>query len=302
MGIFLGDVEPSKIFVWGSQVASVWAWDTKVRPVIKDAYIDFLLVAWGWAWGRSRYAYGWGGWGAWWLICCLWYLLDTTTCVTIWAWGVWSNTQCLGTCGSGCDSCFWSIVAYWGWGGWGANTAYSAWCPWADGWSWWGSVNNTCASWCSWQWKRGWKYWGNVGTWGWGGGYWSVWCDWCTVSVGCWWNGWQWLCSDISWEYVWYASGGWGGWCGYGGSSCGGWCWWALNCAWIQASCYWSWGWGGGQTNKAACCYKWWDGCQWVFIARYPANCNYNITWGTKYECNWYCIHCFTSDWTLSLW
>lgn len=32
MGIFLWDTAPSKIFIGSSEVASVWAWDTKVRP------------------------------------------------------------------------------------------------------------------------------------------------------------------------------------------------------------------------------------------------------------------------------
>lgn len=32
--IFIWDTAPSKIFVWWSEVASVWAWDTKVRPSI----------------------------------------------------------------------------------------------------------------------------------------------------------------------------------------------------------------------------------------------------------------------------
>ena len=35
MWIFLWDTAPSKIFIGSSEVASVWAWDTKVRPTIQ---------------------------------------------------------------------------------------------------------------------------------------------------------------------------------------------------------------------------------------------------------------------------
>ena len=42
MGIFLWDTAPSKIFVWWSEVASVWAGDTKVRPSIK--YKTYTIV------------------------------------------------------------------------------------------------------------------------------------------------------------------------------------------------------------------------------------------------------------------
>ena len=34
MGIFLWTSEPSKIFVWWSEVASIWAGDTKIRPTV----------------------------------------------------------------------------------------------------------------------------------------------------------------------------------------------------------------------------------------------------------------------------
>lgn len=73
-----------------------------------------------------------------------------------------------------------------------------------------------------------------------------------------------------------------------------GWAWWRARChAW-----WWGWAWC---TASSLCCLAWWNWCQWVFIARYPANCWYNISWWCKYECNWYCIHCFTQDWTLTV-
>jgi hypothetical protein len=38
-----------------------------------------------------------------------------------------------------------------------------------------------------------------------------------------------------------------------------------------------------------------------VFILRYPTSAWYNMTWGCKYTCWNYTIHCFTSDWTLTV-
>jgi hypothetical protein len=36
-------------------------------------------------------------------------------------------------------------------------------------------------------------------------------------------------------------------------------------------------------------------------MVRYPTACNYNITWWNKYT-DWnYTIHCFISDWTLTI-
>lgn len=57
MGILVWDTAPSKIFVWWSEVASVWAGDTKVRPVTPpylcftaNSYSTIKLVRYGSAW------------------------------------------------------------------------------------------------------------------------------------------------------------------------------------------------------------------------------------------------------------
>ena len=43
--IFIWDTAPSKIFVWWSEVASVWAWDTKVRPT-SQPFWDDITISW----------------------------------------------------------------------------------------------------------------------------------------------------------------------------------------------------------------------------------------------------------------
>lgn len=63
---------------------------------------------------------------------------------------------------------------------------------------------------------------------------------------------------------------------------------------WCDATYYWWWGWWGSNTY-------WWNWCQWIFIIRYPTACNYCISWGTKYTCWDYTIHCFTSSWPLTV-
>lgn len=45
MGIFLWDTAPSKIFVGGSEVASVRAWDTKVRPMWPEECVIYKIKA-----------------------------------------------------------------------------------------------------------------------------------------------------------------------------------------------------------------------------------------------------------------
>lgn len=43
MSIFLWDTAPSKIYVWSSEVASVWAWDVKVRPTGWTPWANTIL-------------------------------------------------------------------------------------------------------------------------------------------------------------------------------------------------------------------------------------------------------------------
>lgn len=279
----------------GVKIDKIYVWTKQVRPVV--AIIDFIL-AWGWgAWGRSNFR-SWGWWWAGWLIHCeLHELLSWSYCVVIWAWGTWSNTQYLAACWSGGDSCFGDIVAYWGWGGWGqyACSTGSAWASW---WSWWGSsaCNTTRAVGCDWQWNMGWGW--CQCRWWWGWWYCCAWNN-ATSSWNYGWSWWCWYYSEISWVGVRYSSGGSGWYLCTTAAVCWGWAWWACRVNWWNATTYWSW-WGWAWcTNSSSVCCKWWDWCQWVFIVRYPTACWYHITWWTKYECNWYCIHCFTSDWTL---
>jgi hypothetical protein len=48
----------------------------------------------------------------------------------------------------------------------------------------------------------------------------------------------------------------------------------------------------------------WW-GCQWVVDICYPADWSYWFSsatwWNCCYECDWMCVHRFTSDWTFCI-
>lgn len=304
MGVSIGTADITCAYVGSSPLSAIYVWDTKVRPTIVEAYIDFLLI-WGWGWGGNYW--GWGGAG--WVIQCSNYLICTwsynveigegwISCVS---WdGVWHN---------GWNSLFDSNIAYWGWGGAG-STVWANWRSWG---SWGGGAmgSRTKNPWawgsgCAWQWNNGGSWHKCSGTWG-GGWAWAAGGNAPCRKPWNWGNGIQ---SDISGEMLWYAWGG--GWLDQYTWNCigvGG-CGWGWNglfyaCSAAQknatnASYYWG---GGGATidsYNTGNCYS--RGCQWIFIARYPASCWYNITWGTKYECNWYCIHCFTSNGTLTVW
>lgn len=294
--------EISSVYLWTNSNIEVYAWVDKIRPIIKDATIEWLLVWWGGAWGRARCrAWGWGGAGG--LIYCASETLPiwTCCCVVIWAWGTGAASSYNPANYKWGNSCFGSVVAYWGWG-WGWMCAYNRWCAWAAwGSGWWGAACN--AAWgtrcdasygnCGWAWYNT--------TWGWGWGAWGAWCPANWAGNYYWWAWWCWCTSSISGVSVVYAAGwGWGGCTGRSNSQWGG-CGWCYRVAWCAATTYWSW-WGWAWcTASNTCCMAWGSGCQWVFIARYPSNCKFNVTWGTKYECNWYCIHCFTSNWTLTV-
>lgn len=266
--------------------------------------IDWLLVWWWWAWGRSCCrSWGWWGWG--WVVHCESYDLRNNQCIIIGSWGVWQTTCHLADCWKWGDSCFWSIVAYgWGWGG--GMCCCTVWSPWGNGWSWGWASSCTCAWWTAvdGQWKKwatGTNYLGSW--WGWYTCPWKTWC-YCsyTTTAACYWGiGWCGYCSDISWTAVRYANG-WSWWgCKSTPWMCGGGAWgcYTSACAcWKNATTPWSW--GGGAWNNACKC-PWWNGADGIFIARYPTACWYNITWGCKYTCGDYTIHCFTSNWTLEI-
>lgn len=257
---------------------------------------DYLLVWWGGAWWRWFCCWGWGGWWGWWIV----YrenekIPSWSYCVQIWTWWTWNaSTTVVINWG---DSCFWNIIAYWWWGGWPMQNMYS----WARWWNWWSSwwPAGCCDAyrcvpswkWVIWQWN---PWWGNCWRTWWGGWWYREWWNKEVFSA----RWWCWLNSDISWTSYRYSSWWRWWWC----CCCAWYCWWWWSwpycCAWCNATTYWSgWWWG----SYGATCRKWGNGCPGIFILRYPTSCWYSVTWWTKYECNWYCIHCFTSNGTLEI-
>lgn len=261
-------------------------WFTATCSVVNAKMWWFLLVGWGW-WGWRI----WGGWWAWWFIECKSFILNPASYnVVIWSGWMRANSQMTTWC-NWWNSCFGSIVAYWWWG-WASTCSWAQiWCNW---WSWGWGAWWCCGggSWCSWQWNN----WGNslyVFSWWWWGWAWEIWGEGnCPWTYPHWWKWWDWKCSCISGELCWYAWWwGWGNgtWC----CSVNGWCWWwwnwwYYNCDALMNATYYWWGWWSWKQGYA------WCGCQWIFIFAYPNNSWINVSWGTIYECNWYCIHCFT--------
>lgn len=285
--------EVKKVLIWDENDNTKFI---QIRP--KSFIIDFLLVAgWGagWSSNTNNCMWRWWGWG-WWVIQCCWYEFTDDMCVVIWQWGTYVSWLSAGN--NWWNSCFWDIVAYW-WGWWWAD---SDWCDW---WSWgwaWHSTPAVINDW--WQWVSGqWNSWWMVCCrwWWWGG--WGAKCPWCpwvcqSLSISRGWDWWAGIWSDISWTLCYYAWWGWGWWacnsCSWEGWA---WWWWPWRfCDWCNATYF---GWWGGWTYCR--CRHWWNWYQWVFIARYPSGCWYDITWWTKYTCWDYTIHCFTSDWTLTI-
>lgn len=293
--VYIGTSPIKCAYVWTTPVKCIYVWTTKVRPTKS---VDYLLIWGGWGWGRACNNCRWWAWGwAWGAILCEGYSLNSWSyCIVVGAWGAkgasyWCN---------GWNSCFWTVVAYgWGWG-WGCS--WSNMCG-RNGWSWggaaWGATYYACVgkgcSWqgCNWGCGRGSS---TCRPWGWGGGSRGVWGNATSDIVA--WNGGLWICTNISWAYQCFAWGwGWGGCC----TACGKGCYWGWNggVSWAGTGCAattcWSWGWGG---SYASCWGNWACG---VFIIRYKC-WEYTMTWGNcKYLCNWYCIHCFTSNWTLTV-
>jgi len=277
--------------------------------------IDFLLIWWWWWWWLL--AWWWGG--GWWYIECNWYEIDNwDICIIIWTWWSWA-TVCRWWWNNWWNSCFWDIVAcWWGWGWWYETD--KNWKDWWSGWwwSWWAeywwswACYNMPGCWVSWQWNS-WWCWMNCWTsqrrtWWWWGGAWWDWCRWwCYWTWSCyctqltvWWAWWLWKCSCISWSCQWYAW--WWSWWDLCYNTSGPVCWWWWRW-WAtdgkrNATWYWWWGWWSWQ---CCCSGRAWNWCKWIFIARYPTACWYDITWWTKYTCGDYTIHCFTSNGTLTV-
>lgn len=264
------------------------------RPIWRvDPVIDFLLV-WGWGWGwRWRYRW-WGWWGWWWILYCEWYTVTENHTVCIWSWWVWASNKCNACCLAWCWSSFWTYtVLWWGWGWWGYSN--TVWCIWWNWFSWWGWAW-CCKAWWTWDW---WKNWWNWSAYAWWWGWW--WCTvWCNASWSYWqWKWWCWYCSTISWSAVRYWSWWTWWWCCDCPWICWWWKWWIAKWAWCNAETCWSWWWGWWSTRANNCCVSWGSWANWVFIARYPKDCPYCLSWGCVYECWNYKIHCFTSNWTL---
>lgn len=297
MAITIGELEISCAYLGNTPFAEIYAGETKVRPVKVERFIDFLLIGWGGMGGNattSRWRPAWWG-GAWGFVECFWYEISApwTYTVTIGCWGQdWGNSPLYGR---GCPSCFDTVIAYWGWmwlynAGMDASLRNGASGGWWSCWVAWG-----CAlywnQWCKGAWNMG-SYCGAWWGWAWATPSWSWYCPMK------WGDG---KCSSMSWEeqrysWGWWGASGnanniaaWGAWGWGNGGTC--------RYAPTSATYYWGWGWGAGLCGWTI----WWSWCQWVFILRYPSSCWYNITWWTKYLCNWYCIHCFTSSWTLTI-
>ena len=235
-------------------------------PLPEPPELDFLLVAWGWWWGTSGCTWNWWWWAGWLIYCCCYcFSCPWEYPVVIWAgWAsrtAWSNSE------------FNWIIAYgwWQWSNWPKSRWWCWWSWWGGGCQWWGYA-------CAWQWHDwGWGAWYSSSSswWWWGGWAGGVWW---WGSRPWWWVWWCWCTLNITGENYTYASG-------WAGTACCGSSWTIQD--WVN---YWD-GW-------------WWGGCAWhagVFILRYPTYCAHTITWWIKYRCNWYCIHCFTSDWTLTI-
>ena len=306
--LYIGTSPLKCAYVWTTAVKCIYVGTTKVRPAWKT--VDFLLVGWGGS-GWQQYnqynpwAWGWG----WWFIECFNYLLtDGSYTVTIGRWWCARNSSVTNyNCVHWCSSCFNWIEAYWWWAGKGAGVSASAcFCGWSGGWWSWQNCWYAWGTWCSWQWNNGWC-WVNTFAW-WGGGAGTVWVNGANNKA---WNWGCWKCSCMSWACCWYSwGGGWGASCdndNYVGLGwCGGWWKWSRYCTTCSAcpATYYGggWWWSGSRKSNTF----WGNWYQWVFILRYPASCGYSITWGNcKYACTiWgvsYCIHCFTSNWTLTV-
>ena len=279
------------LYIWANEVKEVYVWDTKVRPLIKEMYVCFLLV---WGWGAGWYwcssSSGWWrpwGWGwAWWVVqCCNQCISSWTYCINIWDWWKGCNDYC-----NWWDTTWFWITAYWWWGWWMNNKVWGNW--WSWWWAWFCWVYG-CS--CSWQWHNWWTYlwtWCLAWAWGW---WWYCWVWWNAYGTWKydkrwneyrhWWDWWQWVDIVIwNWAMTFSWAGWWWGWTHYYNYE------WVNSCSW----CHWSWWrWWHGQN-------EWWEGwIQWVAYIWYP-QWWVEATWWTKTCCCWYVIHEFTESWEFS--
>ena len=283
-------IEAKWVTVWSSLSLSCYYKCVDAIPTWSNiAIVDILLIGWWWggwrSWNNSNFWWGGGAGDA----------LDITKRaieawtypVTIWAW--WAQNV------SWWASCFDWIVALWG----GAWWSTGAWCCWGN---WWWAVS----TWAVWVWNHNWGKWCANSSCGWYWGWWGggsrwTWGDAC-MSGGSmyWWLGWLWLLTCITWHNECFAWGWWGRWY-YGWQ----WCYWWWDStgswAWGNGHTCWSWWWWAPAGTSSSC--KAWSWAWWVLIIAYPSWCDYNITGANcSCTCNWVCVHCFTSNGTLTIW
>ena len=280
-----------------------FTWDWQFWDIQQpDNFLNFLLVWWGgwWAWVCTWATRVWWWWGGWMVKECKMYAINTWTYnVVIWCWWEWYNDIACADKSDWWDSCFWDIVAKWWWGGWMWCTNSTAWyCNWR---SWW---NGGWAGylWAGWIWNPWYNWWwATAACRGWGG-WWAAedWDTWDNANH----SWWKWVYSIIEWDIKWYGWW-WAGWTSWADANkrwkeYWWWLWMKANSAGSCDATYYWWGWGW--LFYCGAMGVWWNWCQWVFIISYPSNLWYTITWwDCCYECNWNCIHIFTSDWTLTV-
>ena len=268
-------IENKWVTVWNITLDNYSACIDAIPTWSDVAVVDFLLLWWWGGWGKTCTTSWWWG-GAWWVIIWRNYALSKGSYnVTIWS--KWTNAWNWGS------SCFEGYVALWWWGGgtWcRTNCAWKNWASW--GWAWWRISTVWKAQQCLyvqwhnwWAWNTNWHWWG--GGWFWG--------DWCCCSSGYGWDGGIWYLTSMTWHeecFAWW----------WGGANWWHWMYWWWNSQGNASTCG-SWWWGSCNSNS----YSWW---WWALIIAYPSDCGYNITWSNcSCVCNWVCVHCFTSSWTL---
>ena len=256
-------IENKWVTVWNITLDNYSACIDAIPTWSDVAVVDFLLLWWWGGWGGNCITHWWWG-GAWWVIIWKNYALSKGSYnVTIWSW--WTNAWNWG------NSCFEGYVALWWWGGgtWcRTNCAWKNWASW--GWAWWKIPTVWIAQQCLYV----------HGGWFWG--------DWCCCSSGYGWDGGIWYLTSMTWHeecFAWW----------WGGSNWWHWMYWWWNSQSNASTCG-SWWWGSNNGNYY---YRWW---WWALIISYPSDCGYNISWANcSCVCNWVCVHCFTSNWTLTV-
>lgn len=323
-----------KIDCYASCIDSIQSWNN-------TPFVD-LLVVWGWWgwWGTYGSSWWWWWWGGWVIEKTKYILENNLFEIEVWEGWEWWWYKC--HCGgrfrwwfNWWDSCFWDLIAYWGWWWWGMSCCCPTFCCWRKWWSWWWNMPyanwKQFASWWmnfAWQWY---PWWGSIccccsNHWAWGGGAWWPWMPashdicWNGCSINCSstispWSWWLPIQSSISWVSSYYWWGWWWGWA-YWTAACP-WCWgwmevdtWAWNwwtqrtngCNWTAGTWWWGWGAWCSYTSSGNCILCWWNWWSWIVILRYKTDWSYwidpNCAFGwCKYTCWDYTIHCFNTVW-----